>query len=136
MKRILQIAAFLLFATACNKPEEIQENRYNYLVKHSWDYTYMWVNGSQQNLDPCLVDDIWTFGASGSVLINYGNVRCNLSQPGSVSGSFVMSPDQNNLYITHSGTTINYQINLIDEYNLDLTEWDGADSVRYRLNAR
>jgi hypothetical protein len=136
MKRILQIAMLLLLSTACNKPDEIPETRQSYLVKHSWDYTTMWVNGSQETLDPCLVDDIWTFSGSNSLLVNYGNIKCNLSQPGSASGTYVLSPDQNSLYMTYGGTTVNYHVNLIDEYNLDISEWNGVDSVRYRLNAR
>jgi hypothetical protein len=136
MKRILPIVVLLLTNAACNKPDKIQESRQSYLVKHSWKYTSQWVNGSKQNLDVCLVDDVLTFGNSGSVLIIYGDIRCDLSQPQNVTGTYALSPDQNSLYITAGGTTATYAVNLIDEYNLDITQAQGWDSVRYRLNAR
>jgi|GEM_PF-3842588 len=136
MKQLFLLLTFLNLLSACKQPDAIPESRHSYLVKHSWDYTSMSVNGSPQTLSPCLVDDIWTFGSTGSVLLNFGDLRCSFSQPQNVSGTFSLSPDQNTLYITHSGSTFTYSVNNIDEYTLDVSEAIGLDTTRYILNAR
>lgn len=136
MKHLFITLIFLTMLPACKQPDTIPESRYSYLVKHSWDYTSMSVNGSPQTLSPCLVDDIWTFGSTGSMLLNFGDLRCSFSQPQNVSGSFSLSPDQNTLYMTHSGSTFTYLVNNVDEYTLDISEAVGWDTTRYFLNAR
>jgi hypothetical protein len=134
MKHLLLIASFLVFSIACNQPDNVPDTRQTYLVKHTWKYTSKSINGSQQILDACFVDDIWSFSPNGDVLINYGDVRCSSSQTPSLSGTYQLSPDQQSLYIAPLGTT--YFVNNIDEYTLDITEAIGFDSIRYVLNAR
>ena len=135
MKHILTIAIMLLFSTACNKPDDIPESQQSYLVKHSWKFWKVSVNGSEENLSPCFVDDIRAFSPSGAMNINYGSLPCSSTQQGSVSGSYQF-PGNNTLLITHSGSTYTYSINAIDEYYLDITANEFGDSVRYVLNAR
>jgi hypothetical protein len=135
MKQTLGIAILLLLSTACNKPDDIPESQQSYLVKHSWKFWEVYVNGSKQNLPACYVDDIWAFSPSGNVNINYGDIKCSSSQQGSVSGTYQF-PGNNTLLVTHSGSTYVYSINTIDEYYLDITAIEGIDSVRYVLNAR
>lgn len=133
--RYLSLSVLLmLFAISCKQPDNIQETRQAFLVKHTWKYTSMSVNGSLQTLDPCLIDDIWSFSPSGDMLINYGDIRCSAGQTPSLAGKYQLSADQNSLYVEALGT--NYKVNTIDEYTLDVTEVMGADSTRYVLNAR
>lgn len=133
--RYLSLSVLLiLLAISCKQPDKIQETRQAFLVKHTWKYTSMFVNGSPQTLDPCVIDDIWSFSPSGDMLINYGDIRCSAGQSPSLSGKYQLSSDQNSLYVEALGTT--YRVNNIDEYTLDVTEVMGADSTRYLLNAR
>ena len=134
MRRFSLISLLILFVVSCKQPDKIEDTRQTYLVKHTWKYTSMFVNGSPQTLDPCLIDDIWSFSPSGDMLINYGDIRCSTGQTPSLSGTYHLSPDQNSLYIAALGTT--FKVNIIDEYTLDITQANNFDSTRYVLNAR
>ncbi|GAA4347554.1 hypothetical protein GCM10023185_02660 [Hymenobacter saemangeumensis] len=148
MKAFLQtrplLAAALLLATTsllgCEKEKARPTSKADILTAHKWQVTswrlttrtYMTSTGpgSQQptvlTSDPqsCDLDDVDTYNADGTLLTDYGTIKCQTSDPQTVNGTWQLLNNEAQLsYVFRIGQPPReFTINQLSHTLLDITE--------------
>jgi hypothetical protein len=117
---VFTIALATLF-TACKKdltPAEI-------LQTTVWKMSAYSENGIASTLQPCTVDDKFTFSVSGSYEHNYGTSKCNIIGANSLTGNWSVEADGKSLKLVTTVLGISkstlYSIKSIEEAKFVLT---------------
>jgi hypothetical protein len=147
LRKIQTLSLFVvLFAFAACKKDKEEETREKLLTSGRWQVSAMTIDPGipfggvtitdyyNSTLYPaCVKDDFVTFNANGTLVVDEGATKCDLSAPQTVSGTWTFNSDKTIITTTIEGESSSVTILELTKSSMKGRYSEEIDGVQYNL---